>query len=109
MEEQESPCTDCDYYSGTLSGNNDSATVPNGTHYYTETYGTHEGWLEGPNDSDFDLYLYKWNQGGWEEIAKSESLSSSEYITYTGSSGYYYWSVRSYNGAGPYDIWLNLP
>lgn len=102
------PCTGCDHYTGTLSGNGDADVHPNGT-YYQSAAGTHRGWLEGPAGTDFDLELYRWNGSSWTKVAQSISSTSSESITYNGSTGYYYWRILSYSGSGAYDFWLDRP
>lgn len=102
------PCSNCTEYTGTLSGSGDYDAQPNGTYYYASS-GVHEGWLEGPAGTDFDLYLYRWSGWGWSRVASSTSSSSSEHISYSGSSGYYYWRVTSYSGSGSYQLWLDTP
>ncbi len=102
------PCTGCTEYTGFLSGTGDSDVQPNGTYYYSAS-GTHEGWLEGPGGTDFDLSLYKWSGSRWSRVASSTSSSSSEHIKYTGSSGYYYFRISSYSGSGSYQFWLKRP
>ena len=102
------PCTGCEQYSGSLSGAGDSDAHPNGTYYFSGA-GTHQGWLEGPSGTDFDLELYRWNGRRWSRVARSISSTSSEQITYNGASGYYYWRILSYTGSGSYDFWLDRP
>jgi hypothetical protein len=102
------PCTGCEHYTGSLSGSGDYDYHPNGTYYFSGG-GTHRGWLSGPSGADFDLRLYKWLSGAWRIVARSESASSEEAITYNGTSGYYLWRVRSYSGSGAYDFWLDRP
>ena len=104
------PCTDCEHYTGSLSKTGDEEFQPNGTYFYASS-GRHEGWLEGPSSgADFDLYLWKWSSWwGWWPVAKSESSTSSEHISYDGSSGYYTWRIYSYSGSGPYDFWMIRP
>ena len=102
------PCTNCEHFTGTLSGAGDYDYQPNGTYYYSNA-GTHNGWLEGPAGTDFDLYLYKWTGWYWSSVASSTSASSSESISYNGSAGYYYWRISSYSGSGGYDFWLERP
>jgi serine protease len=103
------PCTSCTQYIGTLSGTADADIHPNGTYYYTGVSGTHRGWLQGPSTADFDLYLQKWNGFGWSTVARSESVTSTEQITYSGTAGYYRWRVLSYTGSGSYTFWLQRP
>jgi subtilisin-like proprotein convertase family protein len=103
------PCTNCTKYSGNLANSSDSNVQPNGTYYYQATAGYHTGWLEGPANADFDLYLYKWSGSRWTKVASSLGASSSESISYSGTVGYYYWKIDSYSGSGNYDFWLQLP
>jgi hypothetical protein len=42
------PCTDCEYYSGTLSRSRAGAYQPHGTYYCGDVTGTHNGWLRCP-------------------------------------------------------------
>jgi hypothetical protein len=42
-------------------------------------------------------------------VASSLSSSSTESITYNGTSGYYVWRINSYSGSGSYDFWLDRP
>jgi len=103
------PCTGCEEYSGTLSGTGDSDYHPNGSYYFSSTSGAHRGWLRGPSNTDFDLYLQKWNGFSWTIVARSESSTSEEQIAYNGTSGYYRWRVYSFRGSGSYSFWLQRP
>jgi len=96
-----------DLYTGTLSSGG-SQYQPNGTYYYSGS-GTHSGVLDGPSGTDFDLYLYKWNGSSWATVRSGTTSSSHEEVTYTGTSGYYLWRVRSYSGSGSYTLCLNRP
>lgn len=102
------PCTDCEHYTGSLSGTGDVDWHPNGSYYYSPS-GVQHGWLRGPNNADFDLFLYKWIWFGWFPVAASYSADSEEEITYNGTSGYYIWRIDSYSGSGSYDFWLKRP
>jgi serine protease len=103
------PCTNCTEYTGSLSGTGAVQIQPNGTFYFSSASGTHRGWLEGPANADFDLYLQKWNGFSWATVAVSESVTSTEQIAYTGTIGYYRWRVYSYSGSGQYTFWLQRP
>jgi serine protease len=107
VEPSSAPCTNCDQYTGSLSGTGSTQAQPNGTWYQTGS-GTHRGWLVGPTNADFDLELYRWT-GQWTLVASSTSANSEEFIEYNGASGYYYWRVRSYSGSGSYDFYLQRP
>ena len=103
------PCSNCEEYIGTLSGAGDADYHPNGTYYYSGASGTHRGWLRGPANTDFDLYLQKWNGWWWSTVARSEGTTSEEQIAYSGTAGYYRWRVSSYSGGGTYTFWLQRP
>lgn len=95
-------------YSGSISTSGAYNLEPNGTYYFSSA-GTHEGTLFGPSGADFDLRLYRWNGGGWQIVARAETASSDEDITYSGSSGYYMWMIRSFSGTGAYTFCLDRP
>ena len=103
------PCDNCAHYSGLLLSNGESGFEPNGTYYYSDSSGSHKGWLRGPAGADFDLYLWRWNGWYWEVVASSESEGPDEEISYNGSPGYYYWQIYSYSGKGFYNFWLQQP
>jgi aqualysin 1 len=103
------PCTNCEHYTGSLSGTGSQQYQPNGNWYYVNRSGYHRGWLEGPAGTDFDLYLWKWNGWTWVTVASSTGWTSTEHINYYGTSGYYVWRIYSYSGSGPYDFWMQRP
>lgn len=94
--------------SGSLSGSGASAAEPGGTYYYSGS-GTHDGCVDGPSGADYDLALYKWQSSRWRRVANSATSSDDETISYSGSSGYYYWRVSSYSGSGAYSFGLDRP
>ncbi|AZZ95781.1 M6 family metalloprotease domain-containing protein [Pseudoalteromonas sp. R3] len=91
-----------DTYTGTLS-DKQSAIEPNGT-WFQYGGGTIGLSLSGPASADFDLKIEKWSNGRWQQVAISESPSSTESINYNASSGYYRFVVYSYSGAGSYTL-----
>lgn len=103
-----SGCSLPESYTGSLSGTGDYDYHPNGTYFYSGS-GTHKGCLRGPDGTDFDLYLWKWNGSYWATVAQGISSSSSEDVTYTGTSGYYVWRVESYSGSGSYTFGMQRP
>ncbi|HZI19523.1 MAG TPA: S8 family peptidase [Pyrinomonadaceae bacterium] len=104
------PCTGCTQYTGSLSGTGSSQYQPNGSYYYSSVSGYHRGWLRGPTSgADFDLYLQKWNGSSWVIVARGETATSNEDISYYGTAGYYRWHVYSYSGSGSYSLWLQNP
>jgi aqualysin 1 len=109
-ESTTAPCTSCTLYTGSLSGTGASQYQPNGSYYYSSVTGYHKGWLRGPTSgADFDLYLQKWNGSSWVIVARGETATSSEDVSYYGTAGYYRWHVYSYSGSGSYNLWLQNP
>ncbi len=104
-----SGCSLPESYSGSLSGTGDYDYQPNGTYFYTGLSGTHIGCLRGPGTADFDLYLYKWNGYYWAIVARGESATSTEDVTYSGTAGYYLWEIYSYSGSGSYTFGMKRP
>ena len=103
-------CTGGTLYTGTLTFTGDFDYHPNGSYYYSSVSGTHKGCLVGPTSgADFDLYLQKWNGSAWVIVASSESVTSSETISYAGTAGYYRFQVYSYSGTGSYNFWTVHP
>jgi len=107
-EPSSAPCTNCDEYSGSLSGSGDQQQQPDGT-YYQSSAGVHRGWLQGPSNANFNLQLYRWSGSSWQMVASSTSGDSNEFIEYSGTSGFYTWLVISDSGSGSYDFWLERP
>ena len=103
------PCTGCLVYTDYLSGTGVTQYEPLNTYYFSGAAGTHQGWLVGPGGTDFDLYLWKWDGAAWVQVASATSASSTESISYSGTSGWYLWGVYSYSGAGQYHFWLKKP
>ncbi|HYJ80218.1 MAG TPA: S8 family serine peptidase, partial [Longimicrobiaceae bacterium] len=96
-------------YTGSLSGTGDADIQPNGTYYQSTVSGSHVGKLTGPSGADFDLDLYRWNGFSWTLVARSETATSIETITYSGTAGYYYFRIWSYSGSGSYTFNLTKP
>jgi subtilisin family serine protease len=97
-------------YSGYLSGTGDTRIEPDGTSYTQEAAtGLHQGCLNGPVGTDFDLYLEKWNGSSWAWVARSIGPTATEMISYTGTAGLYRWLVHSWFGGGRYTLELTHP
>lgn len=101
--------TGCTTYTGYLSGSGKSEYEPNGSYYYSSTSGAHTAALSGPSGADFDLFLQKWSGSSWSVVGRSESASSTESISYNGTSGYYRWRVYSYSGSGSFSLCTTKP
>lgn len=94
--------------SGSLSGTGKFADHPN-PYATVSTGGTLKATLQGPSNADFDLQLYRWNGSAWKIVAKSESPSSNEAISYNAAPGYYTVEVYSYRGSGNYTLTYSMP
>jgi streptogrisin C len=106
------PPTGCQNYQSTHSGSlssGQSAYQPNGSYFQTTTSGTHTACLDGPDGTDFDLYLQRWNGLSWTTVAQGITPGPDETITYTGSAGYYRYRVHAYSGSGSYTMGFNRP
>ena len=95
-------------YSGTLSSGA-SQYQPNGSYYYSSSSGTHTGVLDGPNGTDFDLYLQKWSGSSWTNVKSGITSAPDESVSYSGTSGYYRWRVHAYSGSGSYTLCTTRP
>ena len=60
--------------------------------------------LTGPSGSDFDLYLEKKSGSRWSSVASSATSSSTESLSYTGTSGTYRTRIYAYSGTGSYTV-----
>ena len=106
-----SPCSDCSSKTGTLA-NGGTAYDPSSTGFASNG-GQFKGYLRGPATADFDLYLEKLSSGffgsSWSIVARAETNSSNEDITYSGTAGTYRWRIKSYSGAGAYTFYVKNP
>jgi streptogrisin C len=96
-------------YNGSLSGTGSYQYEPNGSYFYWNRSGTHQGCLSGPSNADFDLYLQRWNGSSWATVASSTGSTSQESLSYNGSAGYYRYVVYSYSGSGSYTLGISVP
>lgn len=98
--------TQCSEFSGTAylaSGASDS------TNSFTAAAGAHAGCLDGPTGADFDLYLQRWTGSAWSTVARGETASPDEKVTYTGTAGTYRWLVTAYSGSGSSTLTWDQP
>ena len=103
-------CTGGTLATGSLTFAGDFDYHPDGSYYFSSVSGSHKGCLVGPTSgADFDLYLQKWNGSAWVIVARGETATSNETISYAGTSCYYMWQVYSYSGSGSYNFWTLHP
>ena len=92
-------------YTGNLTGTRLSSYQPS-TSGFNYAGGTLKGALSGPSSAsaDFDLYLQKLSGSTWNIVARSESPTNTENISYNAASGTYRWRVYSYAGSGSFTL-----
>lgn len=91
-------------YSGTLTAGG-QAIQPNGS-YFQYAGGSIKATLKGPSGSNFDLYLQKWQNSAWSNVAQSTSTTSNESLSYSAGSGYYRVLIKATTGNGSYQLTL---
>jgi hypothetical protein len=101
--------TTCTSVSGTISTSGTSVYQPSSSGYVSSISGSHTGKLTGPSTADFDLYLQKWNGSSWASVASGTGSTSTENVTYSGTSGTYRWRVYAYSGTGSYTLCTTKP
>ena len=92
-------------YTGSLNAVRASSYQPS-TAGFSYAGGTLKGALAGPtgSGSDFDLYLEKLSGSAWSIVARGESPTNTENISYNAASGTYRWRVYSYAGSGSFSL-----
>lgn len=95
--------------SGTLDGAGAQAFWPDRDGFASEG-GEFVGCLDGPDGSDFDLYLQvRTDDGRWRTVARSIGTGPDEDVTYEGPAGTYRWIVDVWRGGGEYTLGLTNP
>ena len=95
-------------YTGSVSSGNYDYQ-PNENYYYANA-GNEDAKTTSPSGTNFDLYLYKWNNfWGWIEVAASQNSGTTQSISYPGRAGYYIWVIYANVGGGNYSFCLSQP
>lgn len=91
-------------YTGSFSKGGSSTYKPSSSGTSVSA-GTQTLSLSGPSGSNFDLYLMKKSGSSWSTVASSKTTgTSTESITYAGSSGTYRARVYSKSGTGSWSL-----
>jgi vibriolysin len=90
-------------YSGTITRAGRSAYAPSSSGT-TAAAGTHTITMTGPSAGNFDLYLQKRSGRSWTTVASSTASTSTESLSYAGTSGTYRAVATSRTGTGSYAI-----
>ena len=105
------PCGACTTITSTLAS---GATVysPSSTGV-ASSGGSFKGYLRGPSNADFDLYLEKLGGSGssatWTIVSRKENTTSSEDFVATAAAGTYRWRIRAFSGSGAYTFYFKNP
>ena len=95
-------------YTGSVSSGNYDYQ-PNENYYYANA-GNESAQTTSPSGTNFDLYLFKWNNfWGWIEVAASQNSGTTQSISYPGRAGYYIWVIYANVGSGNYSFCLSQP
>lgn len=77
-------------------------------HRYQLSAGLQRLELTGPEDADFDLYLYVKNSNNqWDNVKSSLDYKSEEELEYRDNGGEYMAVVRSFSGSGNYKLTIS--
>ncbi|HEX7153533.1 MAG TPA: M4 family metallopeptidase [Thermoanaerobaculia bacterium] len=101
-----SAAAQCTSVTGSLSGTGQQSLQPQ---YISAVSGSHTGKLTGPSGTDFDLYLQKLSGTTWSVVARGETSTSTENVTYSGTAGTYRWRVYAYSGSGSFTLCTTKP
>jgi hypothetical protein len=78
-------CPACKRATGELKATKLYSYEPGNSFFHSNTGGIYRGWLKGPAETDFDLYLFRWSENNaWELAARSDGPDSSEHVSYRG-------------------------
>jgi Zn-dependent metalloprotease len=97
----------CTTVTGSISSGANVYT-PSTSGYASSISGAHTGKLTG-TATDLDLYLQKWNGSSWAQVASGTGSTSTENVTYNGTSGTYRWRIHAYSGSGTYSLCTTKP
>lgn len=90
-------------YSGTLSKKGANAYAPSSSGSSVTVAGQTVS-LTGPSTANFDVYLEKKSGSRWSSVASGTGSTSTESVTYSGSSGTYRVRVNAKSGSGSYAV-----
>jgi len=96
-------------YTGSFTAAGQTQYKPTSSGYVSSISGSHIGNLTGPSGTDFDVYLQKLNGSTWSNVASGTGSTSTENVSYSGTSGSYRWRVLSYSGTGAYKLCAKKP
>ncbi|MDQ7907357.1 S1 family peptidase [Phytohabitans sp. ZYX-F-186] len=93
---------------GELSRTGARQSQPNGRFFRTGG-GEQTACLDGPDGTDFDLSLQRWNGQSWQTVARATGAEADETLTFDGDAGIYRYRVQSRSGSGEYTLGFSTP
>jgi streptogrisin C len=90
-------------FTGSLARTGSRQIQPDGR-FFRATAGQHRACLDGPNGTDFDLVLQRWNGEAWRTVAAATGPAPDERITFNGNAGFYRYRIQSERGSGAYTL-----
>lgn len=93
---------------GALSRTGARQSQPNGRFFRTGG-GEQTACLDGPDGTDFDLTLQRWNGRSWQTVARATGPSADKTLTFDGNAGVYRYRVQSAAGSGEYTLGFSTP
>jgi streptogrisin C len=89
---------------GSLDGAGDRQVQP-ADGFFRAAQGTHAACVEAPAGADFEVTLQQWSGVRWRTVAQSAEGA----LTFDGGSGFYRYVVSSAQGAGDYQLRVDVP
>lgn len=83
--------------------------VPSNGGQFNAPAGRHAACLDGPDGSDFDLYLQRLDGSTWSTVKAATSTSADESLTYDGQAGTFRYRVKAFAGQGEATIGYDTP
>jgi len=104
---QSSICESGAKETGSLTLNDTYRFLPGGQVYFAE--GRQNGCITGPDNANFQLWLYEWNadERQWSVVSRAENPGSAESISYDAKGTYYTWAVFTAGGVGDFEFTLS--
>lgn len=83
--------------------------LPSNGGQFNAPAGRHAACLDGPDGTDFDLYLQRLDGTAWTTVKSAASTSADESLTYEGAAGTYRYRVKAFTGQGEATIGYDTP
>jgi streptogrisin C len=105
----EDPGVDCAGHENSVNGALGQDGARQVTSFFRANAGTHTACIAGPDGTDFDVALQRWNGRNWQTVADANNGTSADTLTFDGPAGTYRYQVRSQSGSGSYVLGVDIP